>query len=217
MTHNHLEHHHLEVSTEKNILIALILNLTFSILELIGGFLTNSVAIMSDSVHSFGDALFTGIAYVFEHLSRKHSKDGKNYGYTKYSLIGGAITTIILFISSSLLIVEAIERIENPAEVSYEGMIVFAILGASLNFLATLATRKGDSINQKSVNIHMLEDTLSWIAVLIGAIVMKLTGFTLLDPILSIGIAIYIFINAFITARTILLTAMKGEKPNSKN
>ena len=202
-------HQHQEVSTEKNILVAMILNFSFSILELIGGFLTNSVAIMSDSIHSFGDAVSTGIAYVFEHLSRKHSKNGKNYGYTKYSLIGGAITTLILFVSSSLLIVEAIERIENPAEVSYEGMMVFAILGALFNFFATLVTRKGDSINQKSVNLHMLEDTLSWLAVLVGAVVMKITGFALLDPILSIGIAIYIFINAFITARTIILKALE--------
>lgn len=205
--HHHGSHLHFDRSSENNILIALILNLTFSILELIGGFLTNSVAIMSDSVHSFGDALFTGIAYFFERLSKKHSKTPKG-GYQKYSLIGAGITTLVLFISASLLIVEAVERIEDPAEVSYEGMIIFAILGATLNFLATLATRKGDSINQKSVSLHMLEDTLSWLAVLVGAIVMKITGFTLLDPILSIGIAIYILFNAFKTAREIFLATM---------
>lgn len=189
--HDHHDHHN---QSAKSILIALIMNLLFSALELIGGLLTNSAAITSDSLHSFADAVSTGIAYLFE---RKKSK--------KYSIIGGFIVSGFLVVGSIHLIIEAIERIQEPAEVSYEGMILFAVLGVIFNFIAAFATRKGKSFNQKTVNLHMLEDTFSWLAVLIGAIVMKLTGFHLIDPILSITIALYILYRAFINCYNVVI------------
>ena len=184
--HEHHEHnHHHYGSSAKSILVALVLNLVFSGLELVGGLITNSAAITSDSLHSFADAISTGIAYLFE---RKKSE--------KYSLIGGFIVSGFLVVGSVHLIIEAIERIQDPAEVNYEGMMLFAVLGVLFNLLAALATREGKSFNQKTVNLHMLEDTFSWIAVLIGAITMKLTGIHLIDPILSIAIALYILYRA---------------------
>lgn len=182
--HGHHHHHHYG-SSAKSILTALILNLAFSVIELIGGLLTNSAAITSDSLHSFADAVSTGIAYLFE---RKKSQ--------KYSIIGGFIVSGFLVAGSIHLIIEAIERIQDPAEVNYEGMMLFAVLGVLFNLLAALATMKGESFNQKTVNLHMLEDTFSWLAVLIGAIIMKLTGVALIDPILSIAIALYILYRA---------------------
>lgn len=190
MTEHH-EHSHLHVhfhgTSDRNILVALVLNLAFSVIELVGGILTNSAAITSDSVHSFADAVSTGIAYVFERLGRSKQK---------YSLIGGFIVSGFLILGSAHLIIEAIERISDPAEVSYEGMIVFAVLGVIFNFIAALATKSGESFNQKTVNLHMLEDTFSWLAVLVGAIVMRLTNVHLIDPILSIAIAVYILYRA---------------------
>lgn len=183
--HEHHNHNHLHGSSAKSILIALILNLVFSGLELVGGLITNSAAITSDSLHSFADAVSTGIAYLFE---RKKSE--------KYSLIGGFIVSGFLIIGSAHLIIEAIERIQDPAEVNYEGMMLFAVLGVLFNLLAALATKERKSFNQKTVNLHMLEDTFSWLAVLIGAIVMRLTGVHLIDPILSIAIAVYILYRA---------------------
>ena len=170
------------------------MNLAFSIIELIGGIVTNSAAITSDSIHSFADAVSTGIAYFFERLS--HSKKKTKIDPAKYSLIGGLIVSGFLIFGSAHLIIEAIERISDPEEVSYEGMIIFAVLGVIFNFIAALATKSGESFNQKTVNLHMLEDTFSWLAVLIGAIVMGLTGVHLIDPILSIAIAAYILYRA---------------------
>lgn len=189
-------HHHFCGSSVQNILIALILNLSFSVIEFIGGALTNSAAITSDAVHSLADALSTGIAYIFERLSRSKKTKESHFDPAKYSLIGGFIVSGFLIFSSIHLVIEAIERIEEPAEVSYDGMMLFAVLGVIFNLLAALATMKGESFNQKTVNLHMLEDTFSWLAVLIGAIVMKLTGVHLIDPILSIAIAIYILYRA---------------------
>ena len=121
------------MKTEKNILIAFILNLLFSILEFFGGFLTNSVAILSDSIHDFGDALSIGISYFLERKSKKKADDKYTYGYVRFSVLGGVITTTILLVGSILVIIGAVKRIFNPVEVNYSGMIIFAILGVILN------------------------------------------------------------------------------------
>ena len=185
------------MKSEKNILSAFLLNLTFSVFEFAGGIFTNSVAIISDSIHDIGDAASIGISYFLEKKSKKQPDSTHTYGYLRYSVIGSVITTLILLIGSVLVVVNAINRILNPQEINYNGMIIFAVVGVVVNFLAAYFTRDGHSLNQKSVNLHMLEDVLGWAVVLIGAVVMKFTDFALIDPILSIGVAVYIFIHAF--------------------
>ena len=184
------------MKTDRNILIAFILNLSFSILEFIGGTITNSVAIISDSIHDMGDALSIGASYFLEKKSKKQPDEKYTYGYIRYSVIGSIITTSILVIGSIIVIYNAILRINNPVDINYDGMILFAIFGVIINFIAAYCTRKGDSLNQKSVNLHMLEDVFGWIIVLIGAITMRFTNFSLIDPILSIFVAAFILINA---------------------
>lgn len=190
--------------TEKNILIAFILNLSFSLFEFLGGLFTNSVAILSDSIHDMGDALSIGISYFMERKSKKPADNKYTYGYIRYSVLGGVITTIILIVGSILVIIGALKRLFNPVEVNYSGMIVFAVVGVVLNFLAAYFTREGDSINQKSVNLHMLEDVLGWVVVLIGAIVMNFTDISIIDPIMSIGVAIFILISSFKNLKQVL-------------
>ena len=192
------------MKTEKNILIAFLLNITFSLFEFFGGILTNSVAILSDSIHDLGDAISIGISYFMERKSKKHPDDKYTYGYTRYSVLGGVITTTILLVGSILVIVGAIKRLFNPVEINYSGMIIFAIVGVILNFIAAYVTREGDSINQKSVNLHMLEDTLGWVVVLIGAIIMKFTDISIIDPIMSIGVSIFILIHSIKNLKKVL-------------
>ena len=183
--------------SEKNILIAFILNLGFSIFEFIGGAITNSIAITSDAVHDIGDALSIGLSYFLERKSKKGPDNKYTYGYVRYSLIGSLITTLILLFGSCFVIYSAVNKIITPEEINYSGMILFALIGVVINSCAVYFTRDGDSLNQKSVNLHMLEDVLGWVVVLIGAIIMRFTDIKLLDPILSILVAIFILINAF--------------------
>ncbi|MBQ8768930.1 MAG: cation transporter [Oscillospiraceae bacterium] len=185
------------MKSDKNILVAFILNLAFSVFELVGGIFTNSVAIISDSLHDIGDAASIGISYFLEKKSKRQPDDIYTYGYLRYSVMGSVITVLILLTGSVLVVINAVHRIFDPQQIHYNGMIVFAIIGVAVNFLAAFFTRHGDSLNQKAVNLHMLEDVLGWAVVLIGAIVMRFTDFKLIDPILSIGVAIYIFIHAF--------------------
>lgn len=184
------------MKTEQNILIAFFLNLAFSIFEFAGGLFTGSVAIISDAVHDIGDALSIGISYFLEKKSRQQPDDRFTYGYARYSVLGGAITTLILLLGSVTVIYNAVGRIISPSPIHYNGMIIFALVGVCVNFGAAVLTRKGDSLNQKAVNLHMLEDVLGWLVVLVGAVVMRLTDFPLIDPIMSIGVAVFILVHA---------------------
>ena len=184
------------MQTDKNILIAFILNLAFSVFEFVGGIFTGSVAIVSDAVHDMGDAASIGISYFLEKKSKKQPDEKYTYGYTRYSVLGSVITTVILLFGSVLVIFNAVNRIIEPTEINYNGMIIFAIIGTSVNLAAAFLTRDGKSLNQKAVNLHMIEDVLGWVVVLLGAIVMRFTDFALIDPIMSIGVAVFILVHA---------------------
>ena len=192
------------MKTEKNILIAFFLNAFFAIFEFIGGAFTNSVAIISDAIHDLGDALSIGISYVLEKISKKKPNKKYTYGYIRYSALGGLITTMILIVGSILIILTSIKRLINPIEINYDGMILLAIIGFIVNFLAAYFTKSGKSINQKSVNLHMLEDVLGWAIVLIGAIIMRFTNLAIIDPILSIGVATFILVSALSNAKMVM-------------
>ena len=192
------------MKTEKNILIAFLLNLSFSIFEFLGGIFTGSVAIMSDAVHDIGDAASIGLSYFLEKKSKKQPDEKYTYGYARYSVIGSVITTLILLFGSVAVIYNAISRIVTPTPIHYDGMIVFAVVGVCVNLGAAFFTRGGESLNQKAVNLHMLEDVLGWIVVLVGAIVMRFTDIAVIDPAMSIGVAVVILINAIKNLKEVL-------------
>ena len=184
------------MKTEKNILLAFMLNLSFSIFEFVGGLFTGSVAILSDAVHDIGDAASIGISFVLEKKSKKQPDETYTYGYSRYSVIGGVITTLILLVGSAAVIWQAVSRIFAPTPINYDGMIVFAVVGVCVNFLAAMLTREGGSLNQRAVNLHMLEDVLGWAVVLVGAVVMRFTDVYIIDPLMSIGVAVFILVGA---------------------
>ena len=204
------------MKTDKNILIAFLLNFFFSIFEFVGGILTNSISIISDSVHDFADSISIAISYILEKISKRKPNNKYTYGYLRYSVLGALITTTILFTGSILVIFNAIKRIINPVDVNYSGMIIFALVGVVVNFIAAKVTHHGHSLNQKSVNLHMLDDVFGWIIVLIGAIVMKFTDISIIDSILSLIVALYIIIHAIKNLKEIINIFLE-KAPNSIN
>ena len=192
------------MKSEKSIFIAFLLNLSFSLFEFFGGIFTGSVAVMSDAVHDIGDAASIGIAFFLEKKSKKAPDEKYTYGYMRFSVLGGLITTLILLFGSAVVIVNAVDRIISPTEINYDGMIAFALIGTVVNFAAAYFTREGDSINQRAVNLHMLEDVLGWIVVLVGAVVMRFTDLAIIDPVMSIGVAVFILINAVKNLKEVL-------------
>ena len=192
------------MKTERSILAAFILNLAFCIIEYIGGIVTGSMAIISDAVHDAGDAVSIGISYFMEKNSKKQPDETHTYGYARYAVVGGLITTLILLLGSVAAIYHAIVRMIVPADIHYDGMILFAVVGVCVNSCAAFFTHGNGSVNQRAVNLHMLEDVLGWIVVLIGAVVMRFTDLVFLDPVMSVGVSVFILINAIKNLREIM-------------
>lgn len=193
-----MEHHHGQNKLDtKNIKLAFFLNFTFTLIEIVGGILTNSVAILSDAAHDLGDTVTLGMAWYFQRISTKEGDSKYTYGYRRYSVLGAFITLFILFSGCIFILWESIPRLFQPEEVNPQGMVFLAILGIAVNLIAMLQLKKGSSLNEKVVSLHFLEDVLGWVAVLIGSVIMLFYDLPIIDPILSILIACYILLNMY--------------------
>lgn len=177
--------------------MAFFLNLLFTVIEIIGGLFTNSLAILSDALHDLGDSLSLGLAWYFQHLSRKGRDTKFSYGYKRFSLLGAIINSIVLIVGSVFILKEAIPRLIDPQSSNAQGMVLLAIFGVIINGAAVLRLKKGSSHNEKVVSLHLLEDVLGWVAVLIGSVIMMFTDWYIIDPILSVGIAAFILFNVY--------------------
>lgn len=192
----HQHHHGDEHHSTRNIAVAFWLNLGFTILEIIGGLLTNSVAIVSDALHDLGDSLSLGLAWYFQRLGQKGRDKKYTYGYRRFSVLGALINTVVLVAGSIVILFRAIPRLIHPEEVESEGMILLAILGVIVNGWAAYRLMKEDSLNERVVALHLLEDVMGWVAVLIGSIVIYFWEIYWIDPVLSLLITVYILYNA---------------------
>lgn len=208
MSHNHEHHHH--HSSGKNLKIAFFLNVTFTIAEIIGGFLVNSVAILSDAIHDLGDSLSLGLAWYLDKKSKQKADKYYSFGYARFSLLGALINSIVLIIGSVFVAREAIERIITPEFADPNGMLIFAIFGVVVNGYAAWKVNTGKSLNEKVISWHLIEDVLGWAAILIAAIVLRITYIWWLDPALSIAITIYIFYGVIKRLRETLHLFLQG-------
>jgi len=189
-------HQHTQNST-RHISLAFFLNLVFTIIEIIGGFLTNSIAIISDALHDLGDTISLAAAWYLQKVSNRGRDKYYTYGYKRFSLLGAVIISVMLIVGAVFIIRESVERLISPDEVNAQGMLYLAILGIIVNGIAVLRLRKGTSLNEKVVYLHMLEDVLGWIAVLIVSIVMIFVNAPVLDPLLSLGITVWVLFNVY--------------------
>lgn len=186
-----------------NLKIAFFLNLSFTIIEIIGGLWTNSIAILSDAVHDLGDSMSLGLAWYFDRLSKQGHTPQNTYGYRRYALLGGLITAVVLMAGLAFILWHAVNRLFSPEAVNAPGMMLLAVVGVVFNGAAVLRVRKGSSLTEKVVSWHLLEDTLGWIAVLIGAGIMSVWDIPIIDPILSIGISLFVLWNVLRNLRQI--------------
>lgn len=177
---------------KKNIKIAFFINLIFAISEFFFGYLFNSVSIMSDAVHDLGDSISIGFAWFFQGYSEKKQDERFTFGYKRFSLLGALITGVVLISGSFFMIYRSIPRLIDPQPVNYSGMFWLSIVAIGINGYAAWILSKGSSKNEGMLNLHMLEDVLGWIGVLVVSIVMRFTEAYRLDPILSILIALFI-------------------------
>lgn len=206
MAQDHHHHH----NKQKNIKAAFLLNLSFTVIEIIGGLWTNSMAILSDAVHDLGDAISLGSAWYLERYADKKPDEKYSFGYARFSLLSALLNSLILVGGSVLVLVRSIPRILNPQEVHPEGMLVFAILGILINGAAVLKMRSGTSLNEKAVSWHLLEDVLGWAVILVGSIILLFFDVPVIDPLLSVFITLYVLFNVVRNIKQILHILMQG-------
>ncbi len=208
--HHHGHHHHHHDHGVKNLKVAFFLNLSFTIIEIVGGIYTNSLAILSDALHDLGDSLGIGLSWYFQKLSGKEGDDAYTYGYKRFSVLGALINAVVLMIGSVFILAEAIPQVLNPAETDAQGMLYIAIFGVVVNGAAVLRLRKGTSINERVISLHLLEDVLGWVAVLIGSVVMLYFDLPWIDPVLSVLIAAFILVNVIRNLKSCLNVVLQA-------
>lgn len=174
--------------TLKNIGFAFALNLVFAVIQFIGGILTGSVAVSSNAIHDLADSLTLGLALVFEKLAIRKSNAGFSYGYRRLSLLSAVISGIGILVACAAVLYRAIPALSNPTMPNTEGMFGLAVLGIIVNVVAAWQVHKGQTINEKMLTWHLLEDVLTWVAVLLAAVIMTFYDAPFLDPLLSICI-----------------------------
>lgn len=206
MGHNH--------ERQENIKVAFLLNLTFTIFEIVGGLWTNSMAILTDALHDLGDSISLGVSWYLEKYSEKGPDQKFSYGYARFSLLGALISSVVLLSGSVLIITRAIPRIIQPEAVNPKGMLIFSILGILINGTAVLRLKKGTSLNEKVVSWHLIEDVLGWIVVLIISVVLIFLDLPVLDPIFSLLITIYVLYNVVKNLKEILNIFLQGVPKN---
>lgn len=176
--------------------LAFFLNLTYAIVEFIAGGVFGSSAVLADSVHDLGDAIAIGISAFLETISNREEDSHYTLGYKRFSLLGAMVTAVILMTGSVLVILENIAKIFHPQSVNDEGIFWLGIIAITVNVLASLVIRKGQTKNESILSLHFLEDTLGWVAVILMAIVLRFTDWYILDPLLSLAISFFILSKA---------------------
>ncbi|MDD4819838.1 MAG: cation diffusion facilitator family transporter [Flavobacteriales bacterium] len=210
MGHNHSYDNH----DVKNIGIAFILNAVFVIIEVIGGVWTNSIAILSDALHDFGDCVSLVLAWVLQKKSKKKRDSKYSYGYKRFSLLGSVFLCGILTISSVYVMIKAIGRIVSPQEINAGGMLWIAVVGVLINGAAAFRLKKGHSLSERAVFLHIMEDVLGWVAVLVVSVVMMWVDVPILDPLLSVCISLWVLSNVYSNLRDTFRIFLQGVPEN---
>ncbi len=192
------------MKTERKMFISFILNLLFTIVEIIGALITNSVALLSDSIHDIGDSVSIGISLLLEKKSKQKPDFKYTYGYYRFSLLGGLIASIILVVGSTIIIFEAVNRLLNPEIINAHALIWFAVVGLVVNGVAALNLIKGKSLNERVISLHLLEDVLGWLVILVTAIFIRIYQIDYLDTVLSILFTLFILFQVFKNLKKIM-------------
>lgn len=172
---------------ERSIGIAVLLNVSFTAIELVGGLLTNSVALLADALHDLGDSIALVTAWALERKARKPADGKRTFGYARLSLLSAIISATVLVGGSLYILSQAVMRLFQPEHASAPGMIGLAVLGLVLNGIGFLRLRRGSSANEKVLSWHLLDDVLGWAVILVGACIMYFWDNHYIDPLMTIG------------------------------
>jgi len=178
---------------EERVRLAAFLNIAFTVIEVMGGIWTNSLAILSDALHDLGDSIALFISWLFERGAKKSPNAKYTFGYQRLSLFSAIFSASVLVAGSIIIFYQAIPRLLSPETVNALGMVGLALIGVAFNALGFFLLKRGESLNEKVLSWHLLEDVLGWIVILVGGVVMYFWDFYLIDPIMTVALTAFIF------------------------
>lgn len=198
MGHNHSHssghsHHHPDLKG-RNLIISILLNIVITISQVIGGLISGSLSLLSDALHNFSDVLSLIVSYIANLLAKRPSSNNKTFGYKRAEIIAAFVNASTLMVVAVILIIEAIERFQNPQVVESNLVIWLSILGIAANGFSVLLLKKDadSNMNMKSAYLHLLTDMMASVAVLIGGLLMKFYQMYWVDSALTLAIAVYL-------------------------
>jgi len=195
---------------EERVRFAAFLNFAFTFIELVGGFWTNSLAILSDALHDFGDSVALLVSWIFERRAKKLPDAKYTFGYQRLSLFSALFAASVLIGGSTVIIFQTIPRLLDPEPVNAFGMVGIAFIGIAFNGLGFFLLKKGESLNEKVLSWHLLEDLLGWIGILLGGIVIYFWKFYLVDPIMTVILTAFILYNVTKNLREAINILLQG-------
>lgn len=205
--HGDVFHSHAPIGKMK---IAFFLTLIILIVELVGGFISHSLALLSDAGHVLTDIAAIGLSWFAMHQSQKPASEKFTYGYHRSGILAAFINAMTLIVIAVVILYEAIDRFKNPQPVGSTWMFISASVGLIMNLYLGLGLSKEDNINVKSAVLHMIGDAMASAGVIVGGIIILLTGWYIVDPILSVLIAILIAFGAWKIVKQTVGILMEG-------
>ncbi len=197
--HHHGPHHHHHHATPdsatRNIGFAFWLNLSFAAIELVGGIYTQSLAVTSDALHDFGDAVSLGVGYFLQRKSAEGPSESYSYGLRRLSLLSAALTGMVISGGAIYIMIQSVLSFQEPREPHGFGMMILALFGMAMNGLAAWRLGHGHTHNEKMMQWHLIEDILGWVAVFIGSLGIQFLGWKWLDPALAFAISLFVLYN----------------------
>lgn len=216
--HDHHHDHAPEVSArnERVVLSALVLTASFMVVELVGGLLSGSLALIADAGHMLTDAAALGLAWVAFRIGRRASDSRRTFGYMRMEVLAGLVNALTLFALVAWILFEAVRRLRQPVEVLAGPMLAVAVAGLLVNIAVFAILHRGDRdhVNIRGAMLHVLGDMLGSVAAIGAAITIHFTGWMPIDPILSVLVCLLILRAAWSLLRSASHILMEGAPPD---
>ncbi|NCU18406.1 cation diffusion facilitator family transporter [Pallidibacillus pasinlerensis] len=218
--HGHHHHDHTHGANKKTLTIAFFIIAAYMVVELIGGLLTNSLALLSDAGHMLSDAISLGVAVLAFQLGERAANYEKTFGYKRFEILAAAFNGITLLIIAIFIIIEAVKRFAAPPEIATTGMLTISTIGLLVNILvAWIMFRGGDTeenLNMRGAFLHVIGDMLGSVGAIIAALLIMFFGWSWADPVASIIVALIIMRSGFYVTKDSIQVLMEGTPKNIK-
>lgn len=215
--HDHAHTPKVTSDNERRILISFLIIFSFMLVEAVGGYVSGSLALLADAGHMLTDAVALGLAFVAFRLGRRIADKKRTFGYARFEVIAGLVNALTLFGIVGFIVYEAIERFQDPQPVLAGSMFIVAVIGMLANLFVLWYLTRGDSehVNVKGAVLHVMGDLLGSVGAIVAAIVIWYTGWTPIDPILSVFVSLLILRSAWSLLKNTLHILLEGAPANA--